>query len=187
MPYCPECGYEYNLGTKVCPDCQTQLAQGTRILCEACEEPVTDKAVFCPHCGVLRTQDAPVHKPIMCETHPHQPAAGACVVCGKPVCEQCAVRKMGKFFCADDEHVKMAFDWIAVCSTSIRSEAEMIKAQLESGGIQAMVFSQSDRMFFTTFGDLAVNEVMVPKDSLDAARDFLRSINLEPRVHRRTS
>ena len=188
MPYCPECGYEYNLGTRICPDCQTQLSEGKRLLCEACQEPVTEGATFCPHCGVLRTKDVPLHKPIiLCETHRGVPAIGACVVCGKPVCDQCAVKKMGKFFCPDDEHVKMAFDWIAVCTTNTRNEAEMIKAQLEGAGLQAMVFSQSDRMFITNIGDLAVNEVMVPKASLDAAQAFLRSINIEPRVRRRSS
>jgi hypothetical protein len=94
---------------------------------------------------------------------------------------------MGKFFCADDEHVKMAFDWISVYTTTTRSEAEMIKGHLEAAGLEAMVFSQSDRMFFTTLGDLAVNEVMVPKASMEAAHAFLRSINIEPRQHRRTS
>jgi len=85
---------------------------------------------------------------------------------------------MGKIFCDNDEHLKMAFDWVAVCSANTADEAEMIRANLEGAGIHAMVFSQSDRMFFTTLGDLAVNEVMVPKSSLEEAKEYLTSVNV---------
>jgi hypothetical protein len=178
MPYCPQCGYEYIPGAKFCPDCQSPLAEGEQLFCNSCNEPITGGVTFCPHCGVLLALADKAPRRIMCDVHKYTPAVGACVVCGKPVCEMCAVKKLGKLFCDNDEHVKMAFDWVALCSTSTQDEAAMIKANLEGAGIEALVFSQSDRMFFTTVGDLAVNEVMVPKRSLDEAQQFLRSINV---------
>lgn len=178
MPYCPQCGYEYVAGAKFCPDCQTALAEGEQVFCSSCNERITPGATFCPHCGVLLTPQDELPKPIRCEVHKGTPAIGACVVCGKPVCGVCAVRRMGKIFCDNDEHLKMAFDWVAVCSANTADEAEMIRANLEGAGIRAMVFSQSDRMFFTTLGNLAVNEVMVPKSSLEEAKEYLTSVNI---------
>ena len=29
MPYCPECKYEYESGTKICPDCGAPLVEGS--------------------------------------------------------------------------------------------------------------------------------------------------------------
>jgi hypothetical protein len=55
-------------------------------------------------------------------------------------------------------------------------EAEMIKTNLESAGIPAMVLSQSDRMYFTTLGDLAVTEVMVPKNEAEEAARYLAAV-----------
>lgn len=186
MSYCPSCGYEYTAGVRVCPDCRTPLREGKALLCETCNEPVTESAQFCPHCGVLRAVPSPKHTPVMCKIHGDRPATGACVVCGKPVCESCAVRKVGKILCDDDEHVKIAFDWVAVCSASTQEEADMIRANLEGAGIEALVFSQADRVFFTTVGDLAVNEVMVPKNSLEDAKRVLIALNIPLRLSPRS-
>lgn len=176
MPYCPECGYEYTAGTKTCPDCQKALVQSEQVFCDACEEPISPNVRFCPHCGILLGGADEGRDNVRCETHPDAEAVGACVMCGKPVCHACAVRKQGKVFCTNDEHVTMAFDWAAVCSTSTEYEAEMIRANLEGAGIQALVFSQSDRVFPSMVGDLAVNQVMVPKSSLSEAQRFLRGL-----------
>jgi len=173
MPYCRECGYEYVVGATVCPDCRTTLVAGEPIRCESCDELIEEEATFCPHCGVLLGWSAEGSMDIRCETHKEDEATGRCVVCGKTVCLSCAVTKQGRMFCSNDEHVKMAFDWVAICSTSTQYEAEMIKANLESAGIPATVFSQSDRMYFTTVGDLAVTEVMVPKDEAEEAARYL--------------
>ena len=178
MPYCRECGYEYIAGAAVCPDCQTMLVAGEPVRCESCNEMIEEEATFCPHCGVLLGWSAEGGGEIACDTHFDHEAAGRCVVCGKTVCEACAVKKHGRMFCSNDEHVKMAFDWVAVCSTSTQYEAEMIKANLESAGIPTTVFSQSDRMYFTTLGDLAVTEVMVPKEDVKEAEEYLRAMEM---------
>jgi hypothetical protein len=176
MPYCKECGYEYAAGIRVCPDCQAPLVEGEQALCDSCEEPIVGEATFCPHCGVLLGWSAEAIKDIMCATHVERPAVGRCVICVTPVCAKCAVKKQGKHFCSNDEHVKMAFDWAVACTTGTQYEAEMIKANLEGAGIAAMVFSHSDRMFPSTIGNLAEIEVMVPKDSLVQAKNYLREV-----------
>ena len=171
MPYCAECGYEYITGTRTCPDCQTTLVEGERLVCDACEEVIPEKATFCPHCGILLGDED-----IMCADHPKKEAVGRCVMCGKPVCDACAVKKQGRYFCANDEHLKMAFDFVSVATTPTKYEAEMIRSNLEGAGIDAIILSESDRVFFTTVGDLAVNEVMVPQNFVNEAKEILGGI-----------
>jgi hypothetical protein len=180
MPYCAECGYEYVAGSKVCPDCEATLVEGERLLCKSCEEPITDETTFCPHCGVLRgrfAEASPENADVMCAEHTKTEAVGRCVMCGKPVCEACAHRRQGRFFCPNDEHEKMAFDWVSVRTTNTEYEAEMVKANLVGAGIETTVLSQRDRMFFTTMGDVAVTEVMVRKEKAKDAREILEEID----------
>jgi predicted negative regulator of RcsB-dependent stress response len=79
-------------------------------------------------------------------------------------------------FCQSDFELKVAFDWVAVYSASTPYEAHMVKANLESANIPAMVLSQSDRMYYMTLGNLAVAEVMVPKTSYEEAKQFLQAL-----------
>ncbi len=178
MPYCTECGYEYAPGVLVCPDCQAPLAEGNLTPCESCEELIDPAASFCRHCGVYRSVGVQSTKAV-CEKHADRKPLGRCVFCGKLVCDECAVRKYGRIFCDNDEHVKMMSDWVVAFTTGTQYEAQMIKANLEGAGIPTMVFSQSDRMYYTTVGDLAVTEVMVPKQMLDDARQYLNAMDQE--------
>jgi len=173
MPYCPECSYEYVPGVLICPDCQSPLSQVELTLCDSCDESVDPAMSFCPHCGVRRKRLKEGDRNVVCATHPNEEAIGRCVFCGKLVCDRCSVRKQGRIFCENDEHVKMMFDWVAVWTANTPYEAQMIKANLEGAGIPAMILSQHDRMYYTTAGDLAVNEIMVPKGFWENARQYL--------------
>ena len=179
MPYCTECGYEYSPGVPVCPDCQAPLSEDNLTPCESCEELIDPASSFCRRCGIYRPNVAESTK-IACEKHADRKPFGRCVFCGKLVCNKCAVRKNGRIFCDNDEHVKMMSDWVVARTTGTQYEAQMIKANLEGAGIPTMVFSQSDRMYYTTVGDLAVTEVMVPKRMLDDARQYLNAMDQEP-------
>ena len=179
MPYCPDCGYEYVPGVLICPDCQSPLRQAELTLCDSCDEPVDRDSRFCSHCGIRRKEVEGGESKIVCATHPNDEAMGRCVFCGKLVCDRCAVRRQGRIFCENDEHVKMMFDWVAVWTASTPYEAQMIKANFEGAGIPAMILSQHDRMYYTTAGDLAVNEIMVPKGFLENARQYLQAMDTE--------
>jgi len=113
---------------------------------------------------------------VHCATHPSVLAVGSCVICGIPVCGECAHKRQRKIFCQSDSDLKVAFDWVAVYSASTPYEAHMVKANLESANIPAMVLSQSDRMYYMTLGDLALAEVMVPKTSFMEAKRFLHAL-----------
>lgn len=177
MPYCAQCGYEYKPGIQVCPDCNAPLQEKQPAVCAACGEPVTDEATFCPHCGVMLEGPREAMESLVCASHPDRPAAGSCVICRRMLCSDCARFRNGRFFCNNDEHVKAAFNWVVACTTSTEYEAEMIRANLEGAGIGAFVLPQRDRMYVTTVGDLSVTEVMVPRESLEEARAYVRSLD----------
>lgn len=179
MPYCAKCGYEYVAGAKMCPDCQAPLVEGDRAFCDNCQEPLTGEAVFCPHCGVLLEWSAEGEKDLRCEIHRENAAVARCVICKKAVCEECSVQKRGKYFCTNDKHVEIAFDWVTVHTTGTEYEADMIAANLESVGIPARVHVQNDQMLVATVGDLAVTRVMVPIESADEAKDYLASFPVQ--------
>lgn len=174
MAYCEHCGYEYAPGVTLCPDCNIPLTAGPSIFCPSCQERINEAMPYCPHCGILLHWGTP-HQEI-CDTHPGVNAIGRCVICEKPLCETCAHRRQGRLFCRKDLEVKMAFDWVAVCATSTRYEANMVRDNLTSARIPAMILTQSDSMYVTTVGDLAVNEVLVPKQSLQDAQEVLTAM-----------
>lgn len=179
MPYCKQCGYEYTKGVKFCPDCQSALEEGEQLLCDRCNEPVNEDTVFCSHCGVVLPWVDEAAPRMKCDTHKENAAIGCCVICRRVVCDDCSVMKQGRIFCNNDEHVKAAFNWVVACTTSTDYEAQMVCANLEGANIPSMILSQRDRMYVTTVGDLAVTEVMVPKESLEAARRFLKALEAE--------
>lgn len=176
MPFCPSCGSEYVEGKKVCPDCNVELLNEELVYCEHCGEPLSSSAVFCRHCGVLvHVQDE--NKP-ECVNHPGTEAAGVCVICSKPICKECVVKHEGKIFCDEDEHIEVYEDWAVVCTCSTEYEAEMTKANLERAGIECMVFSQKDHVFFSNMGDTAIVRVMVPKERINEADGILKGSDM---------
>lgn len=178
MPFCPQCGYEYEEDITVCPECNEVLELGELLLCEFCSERVEEAAKFCPHCGMLQGNLLSEDEEIECENHPQIEAIGMCVVCGKPVCGDCAVKRQGKILCENDEHIKIAQNWAVVYTTGTEYEAQMVRANLENAGFPCVVFSQRDHAYFLTVGDMAVVNVMVPKNRLFEAQEFLRRMDL---------
>ena len=178
MPFCPTCGFQYEEGSIICPDCNESLSVGELRMCEFCSDRLEGDAKFCRHCGMVQAQLLGDDEEIECENHPKMEAVGMCIVCGKPVCGDCAVKRQGKIFCESDEHITVAQNWAMVYSTNTEYEAQMVRANLESGGIRCMVFSQRDHVYFLTMGDLAVVNVMVPKHQLFEAKEFLRKMDL---------
>jgi hypothetical protein len=58
-----------------------------------------------------------------CAVHPERDAVGACVACGKPVCQECLVEVGGRNYCkacvAKNEPVPAAKSWLAALLLSI--------------------------------------------------------------------
>src|SRR5512143_3116659 len=162
MPYCPNGLTEYQDGVTECIDCHIPLVEGTPQFCPRCEEQVYDGDTFCDHCGILLPVSDEENLP-ECEKHPDRAAVGGCIVCGRPVCSECANEVEGKYFCDDDSHLNVHQDYVVAFSTALEYEADMIKANLDGAGIEALVFNQHDHVYFVNVGSLALVNVMVPK------------------------
>lgn len=177
MPYCRNCGYEYLKGVTICPDCNLELSEGCPILCFNCEELLEEKNILCTHCGYIQSELLKDDQDIMCEVHPKVEATGICVICKKAICSDCAVEKNGILFCDDDSHIKLSQDWAVAFTTSTDYEADMIKANLEGAGIPTMVFSQRDHAYFLIIGEMAIVNIMVPKERLNEAKEYIKKMN----------
>lgn len=172
MPYCPQCHTEYQAGATECSDCLIPLVEGEPRFCPNCEEFVTKDDTFCDNCGLLLPR-IPFEETPECENHPDADAIGGCVICGKPVCAECAREQNGRIFCENDDHLNMHQGFVVAYTTSTDYEAEMIKANLEGAGIHATIFNQHDHVYFTNMGMLALVNVMVPRAQLENAQEII--------------
>lgn len=175
MSYCPHCLTEYQAGITKCNECGVPLTEGVPQFCPKCEEYFPAEDTFCDHCGVLLPVPEGREVP-ECENHPGSSSVGGCIICGKPLCEECATEIEGKFFCSDDTHFNLHQDYVVAYTTATDYEADMIKANLNGAGIDAYIFNQHDHVYFLNMGTLAQVNVMVPKSQIDKAQEIILSI-----------
>ena len=175
MPFCPQCFAEYVEGVAECSDCRVPLMEGKPMHCPRCEEPVLPTDTFCDHCGVLQPAKNTEKGP-ECATHPELAAIAGCIICGKPVCAECANEIEGKYFCDNDSHHELHQDYVVVYRSSAEYEAEMIRANLENAGIDVQLFDQHGHIYFVDIGEMALVSVMVRKDEIEHATEIVNAI-----------
>ncbi|MCR4416876.1 MAG: DUF2007 domain-containing protein [Ignavibacteria bacterium] len=89
------------------------------------------------------------------------------------ICSDCNVELVSK-----EEYEKLESkysDWEEVFSSPQHYEAEMVKTNLESAGIEAMIFDQKDSSF-PLGGELGEIKVFVPKDKVEDARLIIEKL-----------
>lgn len=175
MPYCPQCHTEYQPDAKECVDCRVPLVEGQPEFCPRCNEFVSEDDTFCDHCGLLQPE-IPADETPDCENHPDVEAVGGCVICGKPVCDECAREQHGRIFCENDDHLNLQQGFVVAYTTSTDYEAQMIKANLEGAGIDTVIFNQHDHVYFTNMGMLALVKVMVKRSQLEDALEIIDAL-----------
>lgn len=135
------------------------------IRCPRCDQEVAAAEPACPACGHIHG-DA-----LACERHPDASAKGICVICGSAVCDDCNAADQVHHACPDHGTVPVIEGWAQVYTTSDTVEADLIKENLQSEGIDAAVLSQKDRIFAFDLGDFSPVRVLVPAyEYLDATQ-----------------
>lgn len=105
-----------------------------------------------------------------------------------PICPNCESEyKEGVIVCPDcgielvdnkefTENLTTPEDYQVIFTTSAEYEAEMLRANLEGAGIEALIVPKKDRNF-PAVGDLAVIDLLVKKEDFEEASQIIKDIN----------
>lgn len=124
--------------------------------CPRCEQEIDAAESTCPACGHIHTGS------MQCSTHSDREAVGVCVICGRPVCDECDNDSARHHACPAHRKVPVVEGWAQVYTTSDNFEAELIRENLHAEGIDSEVLSQKDRSFNVDLGELSPVRVLVP-------------------------
>ncbi len=145
--------------------------------CSHCNAVLTPDTHFCAHCGFI-VPNAQQENTLECENHSAQVAIAVCVVCGKPVCGDCAIAKDQKFFCDSSEHIKIDGEYAVMHSCESEFEADMIRHNLLQAGIRSLSFSFYDHVGTYWNPGHALVQVRVLQSQAHQATDILRNLGL---------
>jgi hypothetical protein len=145
--------------------------------CSLCQTPLDAGDCSCWKCGGL-SDDASVAGHIACGNHPGQHAIAACVVCGKPVCGDCAVKSGEMFFCEDLEHRSIRADWVPIYSCASEFESDIIERNLQQAGVEPRVFSKGDHLELSWAHQKPIVRVWTVKAKATEAQRLLRELGL---------
>ena len=94
---------------------------------------------------------------------------------GVTVCPDCGETLVEDIIKPEDWDEK---DWEVVFTSSKEYEVEMLKNNLDGAGITSTILSQKDRNF-PAVGDFAIVKLMVRKEDVPAALDYIEKIQSE--------
>lgn len=134
--------------------------------CPNCDQEIDAANESCPACGKLFAA-AP------CDDHPGREATGACVICGRRVCDEDDGER-SYFVCSEHADVPVFEGWAQLYTTSEEIEAQLIRDNLEAQGIDAEVLSQKDRTLSFDLGEFTPVRVLVPAFAWTDAQKILR-------------
>lgn len=166
MQQCANCDAEFAEELEQCPTCGAVPEEGPVRVCARCGEEYRGTDA-CPACGTL---DAPVP----CQLHPERDAQDRCVVCGQALCEECRASEGRAALCTAHESVRVIEGWAQVYSATSDFEAQLLRDNLRSEGIDAQMFSQRDRAFSVDLGELSIVRLLVPVWEYERALTVIR-------------
>jgi hypothetical protein len=105
--------------------------------CRRCGQSVTQDDMFCRSCGALFSDQ------LRCSTHNSVEAAGVCVICSKPFCEECGGETDKIFLC--DEHfaeyeITEGMARVFGCTDNV--QAQFVTTCLEQAGFHPFLYSK---------------------------------------------
>ena len=121
----------------------------------------------CPGCGKLRLE-------VPCEADPGRPAHSRCVICGRAVCGDEPESGVAAL-CEDHRTISVIEGYAQVYSNNDELSAQLVVENLRAEGIEAQLYSQSDRSFPMDLGELSIARVLVPVWEFQQAMEIIRS------------
>jgi len=136
--------------TYTCPRCDAQYAGGDA----------------CPACGTLREGGVP------CDDDPSKTAHSRCVICGRAVCGNPPEGRMAAL-CDEHRDVPVIEGFAQVYTNSNELAAQLLVENLRAEGLDATLYSQSDRSFPMDLGELSIARVLVPTFEYQQALELI--------------
>lgn len=136
--------------------------------CPNCDQEIDAESESCPACGTLFVE-------AFCDRHADRKAVGACIICGRRVCEECGVEGRGYCVCSDHADIPVFDGWAQLYITPEETEAQLIRDNLRSAGIDAEILSQKDSALSFDLGEFAQIRVLVPGFAWLDAQKVLRA------------
>lgn len=120
----------------------------------------------CPACGALRAR-------VPCDDDASRTAHSRCVICGRTLCGGDA--DPNPALCEDHRTVPVIEGFSQVYSNNDELSAQLVVENLRAEGIDAQLFSQTDRSFPMDLGELSIARVLVPVWEHQQALALIRS------------
>ena len=143
--------------------------------CAFCGSDDLASLPFCLECGRVRKQNADSAE---CENHPGEAAVALCVLCGKPVCSDCAVTTDSKVYCDDPHHRTLSLEWVSVYIAESEFESDMISCNLKAATIDTRVFSFRKYVGAFWMNGTGIARVLVPRQKRQDAVQLLHDLRL---------
>ena len=142
--------------------------------CARCAETNSNAALFCFACGHrLRPHDE-----VECENHSGMIAAAVCVICHKPICDDCSVSREEKIYC-DGSHARLTTTHTKVAFAPTEFDAELIAANLSSNGMPALLFPSKRYSMTSCLTDDNSCSVFVRSEARAEAERFIDEADLK--------
>ncbi len=178
MPFCPECECEYSRRVQKCPICATllvdRLNEETTWVCDECKEEVPGDARACPVCGTVFIDE------LRCFSHPVAAAHGCCVVCGQHVCEDCGIRRLGRFYCESHELDEEQPAEEEILYRAEDREAHAFQRHLAQQGVESRLFlADQDAGMVLGISTIEAAKIIVLSKYREPAQRWMKSRSLK--------
>ena len=106
-------------------------------------------------------------------------ATGVCVICGKPVCDDCSIARENKVYCDDVAHSHLAIEYTRLWTAADESSADIITKNLSANGVPALHYSPKSFSQLCHLTDDCSVSVFVKTEMIGEAKRLLEEMDLE--------
>jgi hypothetical protein len=142
--------------------------------CPVCRGSLASGASECVKCGLVLDAAS-----IECENHPEVPARSLCVVCGKPLCDACSLRRQDKHVCRENDHASILAGSEVLRSVGSPLAADLIITNLMLHGIDACAYDRNAFDSGRSFAGSRRTVVWTKREDLRSALALLTDLEID--------